>query len=1135
VKHAKDVAKRRLFRRITIGPEERLRTASERLALLDLDTMAGGALFGLLPLSVQSAHDEAFDVEAVTKTFYEEYVAAFKALQKDLFRQTNERTWAHDYALQFLNRCMFLYFIQRKRWLGDDPQFLTTYWDSYRKGGQAENSFFDQWLKVLFFEAFNARFHGGHRQFPEAIRDALQMAPYLNGGLFKENGLDRAQQFTVADAQFKAIYDFLERYNFTIAEDSPLDKEVAVDPEMIGKVYESLVNVSEEADERGDAGIFYTPRTEIDLMCRLAVVDHLANHLGPGHKNLLYELVFALDAEEKEAADRAIGAAGLWPLIMPLLEGLTVLDPACGSGSFLVGTLHILDDLQERAGRQADNIQGAYERKKQIIGRSLYGVDVMEWAGHVAELRLWLALIVDAELSPAERHSRAEPLLPDFTFHIRCGDSLVQEVGGLNLGRHRHGVGMPADAKRRLSLLQREKLLYYNNDPARRFTSKDLLAQEELLVFRAILEARLKTVRNEIQRLRAPAPGRQPRLGGMGHGEARPLPLKDAELEVKRASGEAEAEELVRALSALQRPKDLPFVWDIAFVEIFEGDKAGFDIVVGNPPYVRQEAIADPDLPREAVTKENKKEYKAKLQKAVYQAYPRFFGFKEATEQATRKMDAKSDLYIYFYFHGLSLLNPKGSFCFITSNSWLDVGYGKDLQEFLLNHAQVKLVLENHAKRSFASADVNTVITLLSAPNERKWEGLEQIARFVQVTVPFEEALSPVLFEEIEAATGRVVTPEYRIHATSQKVLLEEGQNSTYEEEEATGAAKTSNVRRSLVKTVKYFGDKWGGKYLRAPDVYWTILEKGKGKLVRLGDIAEVRFGIKTGVNDFFYLDEEEVLEWRIEEEFLAPVILRPSEILVPVILPPQIKLKLFQADESRKSLQGTRAEAYIRWGEGQGFHQTASCAARGDEWYRLGKRIPADLLMPIGNKMRLVLGINQGEAQADNNLIEIRLRNKEHTAMLGPSLLCSVGFILRHIEGRSYGRSIKVQTYEASRLLVLQPDQLERGEERALLRAFNPIAGRPFEWMTKEIDRPDRQELDRAWLTAVGFSPNEVNAALNAIYAHVRKLSEEMNSQEKAWVHDRAAARKNGNPQDIMKGKRKKRHDHTGDSDDDD
>ena len=146
-------------------------------------------------------------------------------------------------------------------------------------------------------------------------------------------------------ALFAEILGFFSRYNFTVSEDSPFDEDVAVDPEMIGKVYESLVNVSEEADDRGEAGIFYTPRIEIALMCRLTVVDYLRNHLPEVPKGLLYDFIFAMEEEARVEADRRICEAKLWKRLDKLISDLTVCDPAVGSGSFLVGMLELLTDL----------------------------------------------------------------------------------------------------------------------------------------------------------------------------------------------------------------------------------------------------------------------------------------------------------------------------------------------------------------------------------------------------------------------------------------------------------------------------------------------------------------------------------------------------------------------------------------------------------------------------------------------------------------------------------------------------------------------------------------------------------------------------------------------------------------------
>ena len=824
VKHI--TQKHRLLRRITIGPTEKLRTASERIAMLDAESLDS-------PLEIQSRHDKAFDVEAVANEFFKGYQSVFQRLQEDLTSQTQDRQWAHDYALQFLNRCMFLYFIQRKGWLDDDTDFLRTFWESYQTTDQPVNSFADHWLNVLFFRAFNNKPHGGHRYFPDTIRKALASAPYLNGGLFTENVLDNQHDFQISDSRFKSIFNFLESYNFTIAEDSPLDQEVAVDPEMIGKVYESLVNVSEETDEQGDAGIFYTPRTEIDLMCRLALVDSLTNHLGEEHKSALYEAVFAFESEEKADADQKLEGRNLWNRLDECLKGLAVVDPACGSGSFLVGMLHILDDLQDRANRVLGYDQLSFDRKKAIIGKNLYGVDVMEWACHVAELRLWLSLAIDADIPRAELQLRIEPLLPHFSFNIRCGNSLLQEIGGMNLVQIRADFsGIPKSLKIRTTRLKNEKLKFFSNDKTCRYRSKQELEQEELNLFRDLVDTHAEDVKKQIDDLKElinDLKAQQMTIEGtIDETTRQKLNRQEIEWSKQIEVLTIDHDRLVEARGALANAPTSPFVWDIAFVEIFSDDKRGFDIVIGNPPYVRQENIADPKLPREeGAIPDNKKAYKTKLARAVYQAFPRFFGYKREKDikpdnpasAVSHKLDAKSDLYIYFYFHALSLLNPKGSFCFITSNSWLDVGYGKDLQEFLLKHCHIKQIIDNQSRRSFASADVNTVICLFSAPGEERQSGTDEIARFVMFKTPFEGVLSPIIFEEVEEAGERKSTEEHRIFPVSQRALLESGED--YQTTDRSAA-------------VKYTGDKWGGKYLRAPDIYWTILEKAGDKLVTL-------------------------------------------------------------------------------------------------------------------------------------------------------------------------------------------------------------------------------------------------------------------------------------------------------------
>ncbi len=931
-------AKRRILRRITVSQEEQLRTASERLALLDVATIIETS-----PLFIQELHDEAFDVAAVTKTFFDAYKKQFRALQENLYSQIRDITWAHDYAHLFLNRCMFLYFIQRKGWLTGDKKFLRTLWNTYNETPHEEDTFFEHWLQVLFLDAFNQKFHLNDERytyFPIHVKQIFAEAPFL-GGLFAPDPLDEQKYFILSDACFYEILAFFEGYNFTIAEDSPLDQEVAVDPEMIGRVYESLVNVSSEVDERGDAGIFYTPRSEIDLMCRLTLVDYLANHLPHIQKGIFYDIVFALYPHEKLMIDEDVKVQNYWETIYTHVSEVTVLDPACGSGAFLVGMLDVLDDLQARASSYLRRRQKEtkYERRKRITGQSLYGVDVMAWAARVAELRLWLKAAVESDLPLNKLHDRRDPILPHFTFKIRHGDSLLQQVGNVTFAHNQTTRGITSMLHRRLIALQEEKGKFYNSDASCMFKTSKEVKEEERAVFVAIIQEREDKLENEIAVLESKL-ALPEQSTFLDSSDEENIIKVNVEVEQWKKEIETKADELDtlrKVHTILANPdQEIPFVWDIGFVEIFSNDhREGFDIVIGNPPYVRQENISNPLVPRREVDAEKKREYKRLLAQIAHQAFPDFFLYNLNSQKAFHELDAKSDLYVYFYLHGLHLLNAHGSFCFITSNSWLDVGYGAVLQEFLLQYCKVKMIIDNAAKRSFATADVNTVIVLLSPPGTRDRAGQDAITRFVLFTVDFEQVLASEIFKHIESTTEPITTLLYRTYPINQRALFDEGSTLLKGKQSRTiGTKRQNNVtQHALTQVSSYTGNKLGGKYLRAPDIYWVLMQKGRDRLVHLRDITEVRYGVKTGANEFFYLDEKRAKQWHIEEEFLQPIIKSPTDCRSILVQSSMLKNNLFLCQKTKAELKGTAALEYIQWGESQGFHKNSSVSGRGRWW----------------------------------------------------------------------------------------------------------------------------------------------------------------------------------------------------------
>lgn len=223
----------------------------------------------------------------------------------------------------------------------------------------------------------------------------------------------------------------------------------------------------------------------------------------------------------------------------------------------------------------------------------------------------------------------------------------------------------------------------------------------------------------------------------------------------------------------------------------------------------------------------------------------------------------------------------------------------------------------------------------------------------------------------------------------------------------------------------KFVGDKWGGKYLRAPDIYWTIQKRGRGKLVRLGDVATVKFGIKTGANAFFCLDKDRIEEWGIEDEFLQPVMVSPRESRSIAIDTTRLPSMLFIVHEEKNNLVGTAALDYILWGESEGYNLRRSVSGR-RLWYDLGKRKTASLAMNyvIGSTARTFY-VPTGS----------HFTNVFHTISIPPASLLkfcaalnsTLSQFMLNLTGRANlgGGALKVEMYEFESLIIAQPEQL--------------------------------------------------------------------------------------------------------------
>jgi hypothetical protein len=1040
-------------------------------------------------------------------------------IKKELNKQGLSRRDSHDFTLQFLNRIMFIYFISKKRWLNNNPKFMRWIWNRYLTerniGKTNKDSFYDKWLEIIFFEAFNNRFSES-KYLPNDVKEILLKAPYLNGGLFTKNELDNLS-VKIDDALFKKIFEFFEKYNFTIREDSPIDIEVAVNPQMIGYVYESLAFVAEEIYDRTDFGIFYTPKVEVDFMCRRSIVEYLSKNLNDIPKEIFYEFVFS---EEKNKTEDYFENSKLWYKLEEVLDNLSAVDPACGSGAFLVGVLNVLSELYKVVYKHIERTMTDFEMKKRIIGRNLYGVDVMAWAIGAAELRLWLQLIVETELD--EEYLRTYPLLPNLNLNLRVGDSLVQEIGGMSL--HLRDPNVSQNIRKKLLQLKSEKEKFYNNDPTAKFKRKEQMVMEEIRVFMDIIDDRISTLKREKELLNQ-------KLNKLGKEAQRDLIgnlIKVSEKEVSEIrerldSIDKEIDNLSRVKENLDDPTKKPFVWEIDFAEIF-GDKGGFDIVIGNPPYIRQEKISPPNKMKDEVTLEDRRDYKEKLINSVKSKFP-----------VIENIDRKSDYYIYFYFHGLSLLNDKGTFCFITSNSWLDVGYGKELQEFLLKYASIIAIYDN-PKRSFAHADVNTIIALfgfsvfkeekvegLKVVGSKNWSMLSHTAKFVKFKKPFEEVLSAKNLIEIDEVkvnikgkgiTGLVKnvakTNDYRIFPVLQEDLLEDGWD--YPE----------NYKNGRFKAGKYQGNKWGVKYIRAPDIFYTILEKGNRYIRRIGDLGKVRYPIKTGINEFFYIDKKENdNNLHIEEEFLTPIIKSSKEVNKILIDTKNLNSLLFTCNKSKlelKKLGKRNALKYIEWGEKQvtkarqkteaGIPWPLVPSVQGRRfWYSVETIEPPDIICNRFFGERFFYGLIEDQIIEDQTFYGILLKKEfqDKKRLLCILLNTTLQFLLTEMTGRSgLGEGVlQFARYEMEKNFVYLPDITLKNIDKLLNHEINTIfiecgidSSKPIRGQ-KPKPLIERAELDKIIFDALGLTEEERKEVYWSVCELVKQRLEKARSLE--------------------------------------
>lgn len=495
---------------------------------------------------------EAFSVSKVTKDFYEDYCDCFDKLSKyliqniDFIRESSRLQYddVKEYAITFtkktLGQIVFLHFLQKKGWLGvpvdktwgdGDKNYIYNSIQSFK----GEN-YFNDFLEPLFYEALNSKRNND-------VFNGVKI-PFLNGGLFSpiENYNWKNTNFNIPNEIWfnkdkKGFLDILHQYNFTIDESDPTEQDIAVDPEMLGRIFESLL----DPDERHDKGAHYTPREIVHFMCIEALSYRIASELKMPFESIKNYILYGNSLGKKEDVINKNKD------IDSFVSRITIVDPAVGSGAFLVGMLNEITKLRMNLAELRNEEISKYDIKENAIRNSLYGVDIENDAIEIAKLRLWLSLIVDQE---AFVNQTPKPL-PNLMYQLRVGNSLVDEYHGVKLWDK--------------SVVSRKKKIGYGGYNIFNFVDDFDVIQKKIKEAKDLYF----TVSNEQEKINL-------------YDE-----ISKWQLElIKNVLFNKDEYELFNEVQDMMKKRTKPFfLWQFEFDRVF--DNGGFDIVIANPPYIQ--------------------------------------------------------------------------------------------------------------------------------------------------------------------------------------------------------------------------------------------------------------------------------------------------------------------------------------------------------------------------------------------------------------------------------------------------------------------------------------------------------------------------------------------------------------------
>ena len=526
-----------------------------------------------------------------------------------------------DYVKKMMGRITFLHFLQRKGWMCGDLNYMQNMFEN----SAYKNDYLDSVLEPLFFGILNTKpaerealftYYGWDKSLLNEWKDI----PYLNGGLFERDEEDEPESRFPAE-YFKRLFQFFSEYNFTIDENDPNDAAVGVDPEMLGKIFENLL------EDNKDKGAFYTPKEIVRYMCQESLIAYLETNTSVA-KDKIRQFVLSPEEGVVDIPENKK------PKLLTALEEVKICDPAIGSGAFPMGLLNELLHCREVLSGEHYN---RAEIKKSIIQNNIYGVDIEKGAVDIARLRFWLSIVVDEE-TPSP--------LPNLDYKIMQGNSLIESFMGVDLSKLTYEKEYKKD-KGEISLFDDEK------------------------------NRLQKTVSHLLSSY----------YSCSDHDRKVKLQQEISDTINKQLEAQAYNPSILAKLKEINLAENNQFfLWHTWFSDVFsrDDDKNGFDIVIGNPPYV---VVSDVD-----------KEH-------LYYKY---------------KTKNCLELYSYFFEHSINILHHNGVLSFITGSLYTKGIKFQPLRSFLENNTQL-IAYRNEGDEVFKNVNMPTSTTLMYKSNESKW------------------------------------------------------------------------------------------------------------------------------------------------------------------------------------------------------------------------------------------------------------------------------------------------------------------------------------------------------------------------------------------------------------------------------